>query len=711
MSPNQNTVELELQPASIEKLLSPRSIAIVGASAKPGAAGNTIIKNLENFEYTGDIYLVNKNRTEIEGRPCLASIDELPEGIDCVVLCVPYTAAVESVKACARRKARSVMIFAAGFAEAGEEGKRAQKEITEIGLEHGMLIAGPNCMGLTNFVENVPLTFAPGLKKTEVKTDHSLCVLTQSGGMMSNLRETAQARGISLSYAISTGNEAMVGVEDYLSFLVDDNQTKIIAMYMEQVRRPKLFLRLAAQARQRGKAIVLLHPGRSEASREAAQSHTGSLVGDFTVIKTHLEHEAVIMVETMEELVDVAWFLTHFDQPPVNGTAILTDSGALKGFALDYCDTVGLEIPKLSEAAKLSLEKVLPEFSTPDNPLDVTAQVLSNLSLYPQTAKPLMDDPRIGSLIIVVLPGSPSISLAKARAFLPLIKTSEKPIAYVVMGEGSELSDDLITEMKESGIPFFRSPERAMRALAVVTKYGKCLTRVGQENVDTAQQPQPLPMSGVLPEYVGKEYFSKVGIPVPPGILAKTIEEAKQAARQIGFPIALKAQSSLLAHKSDIGGVLVNIKSEEELVEAWSDLEQNIKLARPDLRLDGVLVEKMGGRGIEMVVGARRDQDWGPIVMVGLGGIWIEVLKDVRFLSPHLAEPFIEQEILALKSADLLRGARGAQPADVEALTKVVAKVGKLMVSNPGILEIDINPLMVYPKGQGVLALDALIVT
>jgi acetate---CoA ligase (ADP-forming) len=711
VSLNQNTVELEIQPASIKKLLSPRSIAIVGVSATPGSAGNTILKNLKRFNYNGEIHLVNKKRAEIEGQPCVSSIDDLPKGIDTVVLCVPYTAVVDSVKACARRKAGSVMIFAAGFAEVGEEGKLAQAQITEIGQKNGMMIAGPNCMGLTNFVNNVPLTFAPGLKKTEVKNNSSLCILAQSGGMMSNLREIAQARGISLTHAISTGNEAIAGVEDYLAYLVEDEPTKVIAMYVEHIRRPKLFLELSVQAREKGKTIVLLHPGKSEASREAAQSHTGSLVGDYTVIKTLLEQEAVVMVETMEELVDVSWFLTSFEKPPVEGAAILTDSGAVKGFALDYCDSIGLSLPELTETTKESLVKLLPEFSSATNPLDVTAQVLRDMSLYTSTARCLLDDSQIGSLIIVVLPGSPHIALTKVRAALPAISGTTKPTVYVVMGEGSPLQEEVVTELMENGIPFFRSPERAMRALATLTKYGNTLKKVNSLGPQAIIKTPILKTKGVIPEYAGKEYFAEVGIPVPKWVLAKELDGALEAARSIGFPVVLKAQSSQLAHKSDVGGVIVGIKDESELTEAWTTLHSNIRAARPDLKLDGVLVEKMGEKGIEMVVGARRDSEWGSIVMVGLGGIWIEVLKDVRFMSPKLTEEYIEQEILALKSADLLKGARGSEPADIKALSKVVAKVGQLMNSVPEIEEVDINPVIVYPEGQGVLALDALIVT
>ncbi|WP_408007973.1 CoA-binding protein [Pseudalkalibacillus sp. A8] len=272
----------------VEYLLKPKSIGIVGVSTKKGSAGLRVLNYLKNFQYEGNVHIVSRSQDDIEGISCLKSIDELPKGIDTVVLCVPQSAVVESVEACARRDAKSVMVFAAGFAEAGDEGILAQQKLREIYHETGVFVGGPNCMGLTNFVSPVPLTFAPGLKMPPVSAP-GLGILTQSGGMMSSIRETSQARGIPLTYAISTGKEVVVGVEDYLDYLIEDQNTKSIAMYVEHIRRPQLFLSLAKKARKENKPIILLHPGKSNASREAAQSHTGSLAGDYTVIETLLK--------------------------------------------------------------------------------------------------------------------------------------------------------------------------------------------------------------------------------------------------------------------------------------------------------------------------------------------------------------------------------------------------------------------------------------
>jgi acyl-CoA synthetase (NDP forming) len=423
-----------------------------------------------------------------------------------------------------------------------------------------------------------------------------------------------------------------------------------------------------------------------------------------------LEHEAVIMVDTMEELLDVSYLLMMFDKSPTQGTAILTDSGAFKGYALDFCEETSLPLPALSPETQKELSQILPGYTSASNPLDITAQALIEMNIYSDSARALLNDPVVGSLLVSVLPGSPKVGLMKGHALLPAIANASKPVVYVVLGEGAPLADELVTELASHRIPLFRSAERAMKALAIVTQHGRRLEKTSRLKPQGNVKIPALPHRGVLSEHIGKQYLKEAGINVPLSGLATTLEQALDRAKQIGYPVVLKAQSAQLAHKSDVGGVIVGIKNEQELEAAWERLQENIRTARPDIVLDGVLVEQMAQQGIEMVVGARRDSQWGPIVMVGLGGIWIEVLKDVRFVPPDLDPVLIVEEILKLRSAPLLRGARGAEPADVEALANVVSLVGQLMKQTPELKEIDINPLMVLPEGKGVIALDALIV-
>lgn len=696
---------------TVERLLQPQSIAIIGISSNPGSVGRSVLSNLRYFNYKGDIFLVSRSLDEVDGIKCYPTIDDLPSSIDVAVLCVPVSAAIDTVQACARRQVRAVVAFGAGYAEAGESGRAVQEAVVDIARSNGMLVLGPNCMGLTNFVHSMPLTFAPGLKKTVVEDQPAVALLTQSGGMMSNIREICQARGLAISYAISTGNEAVVGVEDFLDYLVQDQQTKVITMYVEQIRRPQVFLRLAEQARRMGKVIVLLHPGRSESSREAAKTHTGSLVGDVAVIQTLVENAGVLMVETIDELVDVSWLLAWFQASPKKGAAILTDSGALKGFSLDFCESVNLQLAALSLETHQSLDQILPAYTTASNPLDITAQALTEPEIYTNTAELLLDDPGVDALVVAVLPGSPAVGLKKALAIFSALESSQKPVVFVVVGEGAPLATELHHELRQRRIPLFRSLERTLRALADVMRFGARADRPSTVQVQVDIRPIDLPRIGVLPEFEGKTYAAQMGIPVLPGKLCKDVDQAVEAAQSIGYSVVLKAQSQALTHKSDIGGVIIGIESESQLRTAWKTIHSNIEGVCPDVTLDGLLLEAMSPPGVEVVVGAKRDEKWGPVVMVGLGGIWIEALKDVRLLPPNLPEQYIVEELLQLRASSLLRGARGAEPADVEALAKIVSCIGREMSRNPRLQEIDINPVMVYSAGKGAMALDVLVVT
>lgn len=696
----------ERSPLPVARLLRPRSIAIVGISPSAGSAGAGVLANLERFNYGGEVHLVSRNRTEVGGRACVSSIDDLPEGVDAVVLALPRGGVVEAVQACARRCAGAAMIFASGFAEAGAQGAELQSAITQLAGAAGMLVGGPNCVGLTNFIDGIPLTFAPAFPAPPL-AGRALAIVAQSGGMMANLRSACVARGVSVAYAISTGNEAVLGIEDYLAEMIGDDRVSVIGLFVEHIRRPQLFLELAARARAVAKPLVMLHPGRSAAAREAALSHTGALSVNFEVMKMRVEREAVVWVETLEELVDSCEILTRFAAPPVAGAAVLTDSGAFKGFAIDFCETEELELPMLAPQTCAALAPVLPEFASASNPLDITAQGILNPQLYGDCARALLSDAASGSLVVSILPGSPAIGLAIGRSILPALAASSRPVAYAVMGGETPLSEDLLTEIRAARLPFFRSPERAIRAMARVTTYGRRLASRRTAPPPAVLAGAELPEPGVLPEYKAKIWLSRFGIPMPQGALAHDAAQAVRLAAKLGYPVVLKAQASALPHKSDAGGVITGIASEAELRAAWDDLHRQVGGARPNLRLDGALIETMAAPGIEMVVGARRVAGWGPVLMIGLGGIWVEILKDVRLLPAELDVLEIESEILKLKAASLLGGARGGTASDVRAVAQTAATLGALMCALPGLEEIELNPLRVY--AQGVLALDALV--
>jgi acyl-CoA synthetase (NDP forming) len=688
--------------SGLARLMRPRTVAIVGATPEPGTIGGAVLANLERCSYQGNIHLVSRRAKEINGRPCVAAIDELPDGIDAAVLVVPQQAVVDAVAACGRRGIGGAVVFASGFAEVGESGRAEQERLVQAARASGVRILGPNCIGFTNFADGVALTFETIAPET-IAERPAVGVVTQSGALAGGLRIALSAKALGVSYAVSTGNEADLTAEDFVAFLLDDPQTRAVALFVEQIRRPQTFLSLAAHARSLRKPIILLHPGKTVRARSSAITHTGALAGDYAVMAALLRHAAVVLVDTIDELIDAADLLARAS-PPTGGAGIITNSGAIKGFALDFAETIGLDIPPPSPATRAALQAALPAFASPDNPVDVTAQVIKDLGIWTRAASALAADPAIGSIAMLALPGAPKQAIEKGRAVLSAMVASGKPAVVAALGDESPIPAEFYSMFRERGITVFRSPERTLRALAHATHYGRALAT---PSVTAASISTPaLPNHGTLPEYTSKAYLAALGISIPKGKLARDLYDAKAVVSEIGYPVVLKAQSSALSHKSDRGGVILAIESVEALVSAWDEMQT----AMTGITLDGILVEQMVKGGLEMIVGARRDPGWGPVVMVGLGGIFVETLEDVRLMPARLSKERIMEECYQLKGAAMLRGPRGRPAVDVEALADVVLRVAAAMTARPEITEIDINPLSVLPAGQGAIALDTLIV-
>ncbi|HEX3971124.1 MAG TPA: acetate--CoA ligase family protein, partial [Stellaceae bacterium] len=565
-----------------------------------------------------------------------------------------------------------------------------------------------NCLGLVDFVHRIPLTFSQQLGPV-LDVESGVVVVAQSGGLAGVVRVALRAKGIPVTCWVSTGNEAVLGLEDYAGYLLEEKTTQVVACFAEQIRKPQRFLEVAGRARELGKPIVLLHAGKSAAAQESAKSHTGAMVGDYAVMETVLAHSAVLKVDTLEELIDVSELMFRFPVPPTKGCAMVTDSGAVKGMTLDLCDALGLDLPPLTPALEKQLQAELPEFVGASNPLDLTAQAITHLDMYAKTIGPLLAEDRYGSLVLTaIISSATDYALAKGRASLKPLIGATKPVIYAMLGDEAEVPDKLIPEARAANVPFFRSPERAFRALAKVTAYGRALEKAKQHKPAAPFNTPPLPGYGTLTETVSKQYLAACGMTMPQGRLATSFAEAREIAQSLGFPLAAKLQSPEAAHKSDIGGVILRIYDQHFLEVAWQKL-QHIARER-GLKLDGVLIEKMAPPGIEMILGARRDPQWGPVLAVGIGGIFAEAIADIRILPVGLDASEIEAELRQLRGAKLLAGMRGAKPADVKALAQTVAQLGAIMQAEKRIVEIDINPLAVFAEGEGVLALDALIV-
>ncbi|HUK61410.1 MAG TPA: acetate--CoA ligase family protein [Stellaceae bacterium] len=706
------TATTRWEVAAVESIVRPRSIAIIGVSSRAGSAGHMVLANLVQNEYRGDIHLVGRNLASLEGRPCLPSVDELPEGVDLAVLTVPAGAVAESVAGLVRRKTTSAITFASGFAEMGEDERARQQEIGAAARAGRLALVGPNCLGYTNYVDGLCIGFMgfPRVKRLEPAAGPGVAVVAQSGGMGGHVVGGLEARGVACSYLVTVGNEAGIGLAEFIEYLAHDPATGVILAYGEQIRQPANFLAAAAAARAAKKPLVLLHPGRSARAQAAARSHTGALTGDHAAMRTVVRRAGVVFVETLEEMIDVGHILLRYPAPPVKGTSVLTFSGALCAIAQDYCDTLGLDLPPMSAPQKDALRPQLETFNPPENPLDLGTIPAWKPDLVRLGAAALTSDPANGSLIVSIPGHSSAVGVQWVERLVEGVGGSPKPMVLVLQNETSPLSAEVARVVEKNRIVLLRSPERAFRAMARLTEYGRGLA--ASRPVPRAKPFAGLPSlaPGMAAEWRGKEILRAIGIPVPPGALARSPAEARAIASRVGYPVAAKAQAAALAHKTEAGGVILGIADAAALDAAWDRLHANVARAEPGLALDGALIEAMGAPGLELALGAHRDPAWGPIVMVGLGGVWIEALGDVRLLAPDTPEDAIVAELGRLKAAKLLGDFRGRGPVDVAAVARAAALVGRLMMTQPEITEIDINPLVAHRDGHGVTALDALIV-
>src|ERR1700678_3201236 len=711
MTSNVSADRRRASSAGITSLRRPRSVAIIGVSAKPGSAGRVVLELLGNNKFSGPIYLVGRSTADIDGHKVLASVDELPEGVDLAVVTLPAGAVREAVEGCARRKVKVAVIFASGFAEVGSDGVSEQDRIGEIARAGRVALVGPNCLGFMNFaVGFAAVFFSPQpTPRLPEGTTGAVAIVAQSGGLGSHLQSGLNARGVPVSCWISTGNEAGLGLADFIQYLLDEPVTQVIALYAEDIRRPQEFIDIAGEAWRRGKPIVMLHPGRGARAKEAARSHTGALTGDHAVMRTLVEHAGVVVVDNLDELMDVSEILARFPNPSKGELGILTFSGAFCGIAHDFCEDIGVRLPPLSRETLDQLTPILPAFLPPKNPLDLGTQTIQQPELLQTCVDALLLDPAIGGLLISIPAASPRHSVIYVEGIAAASKTSPKPVALAILGDGSPLSPDFMAVVRKNNIVLSRSSDRTMRAMGKVIGYGNRNAALAARKA----MPVAIPElgAGAQPEWLGKKVLAALGIATPAGELARTVEAAVAVADRIGYPVAMKAQAAKLEHKTESGGVMLGVANAEDVRSAWKTLHDNVARAQAGLKLDGVLVEAMSPRGLELVVGARRDPRWGPVVMVGLGGVWVEALGDVRLMPPDFTEDEIVEELGKLKTAKLLQGFRNSPPVDVKAVAAAAAAVGRLMRARPDIAEVDVNPLMVHAAGHGATALDALIIT
>ena len=690
---------------SIFPFFNPKGVVIVGASADPAKLGWSIARNMLRSGYAGSIHFVNLKGGELFGRPIYRSAAEVPDPVDLAVLIVPAAATPAALTEAAGRGIRAVIISSGGFREAGPEGAALESECLEIARKHKMRLIGPNCIGLID--NHLPLDTSFVTLPPPPKGD--LALISQSGAVCGLIIDWAREQGFGFSRLLSLGNQADITETDMLSGVVEDENTRAITFYIESIRDGRRFVEEAAKAVRR-KPLVAMKVGRSLSGQRAAASHTGALAGAESAYGAAFRRAGVLQAGTIEEMFDWAVALAACPLPRGRRIAILTNAGGPGVIASDALEANRLTLAEFTPETLAGLAALLPSAASLHNPVDILGGATSEM--YASSLRFLLGDPGVDGVLVIVPPPPVDTAEMDAEAMIPLIQASSKPVVVALMGgktiyKAAEL-------FRLARIPEYRFAERAVSALAALVKRAEFLGKAEEsprtwKNIDPqaakAALTEARPDSFLDPEAADR-LMAAYGIPTAPVKLARTETEAAEIATQLGFPVVLKIASPDIPHKSDVGGVLLNIQTAEEARLGFRSVTGGARLAKPEARLEGVQVQRMLVSGQEVIIGARRDPQFGPLMMFGSGGVEVEGLKDVAFslapLLPSDAEWMLERTWAGRK----LAGFRSIPPADAGAVKEIIQRLAQLAFDLPEISEIEINPLHALAPGQGAVAVD-----
>lgn len=689
--------------STLTPLLAPRSVAIVGASADVKRIGGRPIHFLTAGGFQGEIYPVNPNRAEIQGIKCFASAADLPEVPDVALIAVPAPSVLGALDDLGRLGVRGAIIFSAGFAEVGEEGERQQEEIARIGRQYGMRLIGPNCLGVFNSSIGYYGTFTAALD-SGWPIKGRIGIASQSGGYGAHLFTTARNRGIGASRFVTTGNEVDVTVGDVIGWMAEDEDTDVIAVYAEGIHEADRFISALETARAARKPVIVMKAGRSDLGSAAAKSHTASIAGNDAVTDAVLREFGAYRARTTEELLDIAHTATRRIYPVDNSLGIFTISGGAGVLASDVAESIGLSVPEMPAAAQQELLDMV-SYSATRNPVDCTGQWANDMSLIRRFMGKMVEEGGYQSILGFFSSVGGSGRAPELREELKAVISEHPDRLYIL----SVVADkERVREYEADGSIVHEDPSRAVVAAAAMGQIGRAFAR-------PAGAPAPKLASFRLPsatpsEAEAKRLLSESGIECAPEKVCLSADDAVAAAASIGFPVVMKIVSPDILHKSEIGGVLLDVASEKAVRDGFDTLMTRAKSAVPGARLDGVLVAKQLTGGVECILGIQRDPVFGPVAMFGLGGIFVEILQDVVLRRCPFGEDVAEEMIRSIRGAPLLLGARGRKSADIKALAGMLSRLSVYAdMAGPTLSSIDLNPVIVLEEGKGAYAVDAVI--
>ncbi len=695
---------------NLDKLLKPKSMAVIGASERDGFGGDVCRNILGYMDNLDRVYFVHPKRDSVFGHKCYPSVEAIDDTIDLAVICTSKKIAPLNLREVHAKGCRDVVLYASGYRETQkEEDKQDERDLVALCSELGMNLMGPNCGGFANFIDNVQaFAFVVG----ERNRKGNIGLLSQSGQVCVVLMDSPV---MNYSYIISAGNSSVVRMEDYIDFLVDDPDTKVVSIYLEGVQKPAQFVNSLKRAAEKRKPVVILKTGRSEKGRQVASSHTGSLAGSDKTYDAIFKKFGVIRVNDMVELIAVSNLLATLHELPAGpNLAAMNISGGETGISADVGSLYGLSFPDFTPRTTAALKELLPGFATVNNPLDMTASLAYDTENLTKAMEAIMDEEHIDMLVmgmtIPVVVSDPANEIMTRACELVREHGYKKPIVAVPSTEDTR-NPDYLARLHACGIPILPPVTYASRILSyladfITYDYSAISPETAVPDADGSGQ------STVLSEHESKLMLKKAGISVDPGVIAKTADEAASWAKNNGYPVVMKIESRDIPHKSEAGGVFLNIRDEAGVRETFAKLIANAEAYKADARINGVLMQNMMPSGVEVILGVNNDPQFGPMLMVGLGGVFVEVFKDVALYPAPVNKAEAMSMLKGLRAYKLLTGYRGAKPCDLEALTDCMVAVSRFAAENKNNLkELDINPLFVYEQGKGFGIADALIIT
>lgn len=695
---------------NLNKLLKPTSVAVIGASEKEGFGGDVCRNILSYVEDRSHVYFIHPKRDSVFGVPCYKSISDVPENVDLMVICTSQKTVIPLLQEGAKKGVGGAVVFASGYGEVGTaEGKQNEAELIAAAKELDIAVMGPNCAGFVNYIDNVQ-AFAFISAKRDRKG--SVGVVSQSGQLCLSMMDDP---GMRFSYNISAGNGKIVQMEDYMDFLVDDEDTKVVSIYIEGVKNADKFAAVLKKAAEKRKPVVILKAGRSAKGGAIAASHTGSLSGSDASFDAVLKKFGAIRVDDLEELIAMSLMLSTMKRMPEKATfASMNLSGGETGICADVGSLNGIEYPDFTEETLKKLKEQLPSYASPNNPLDMTASLSYDADLYAGALRTVMDDPNIGMVLIgytlLLEIADPCIHyMYKGIEKVVQEKGGNcKPIAMIPFAENTR-NPEYQEKLFQIGVPVLPPPVYAFKLLRHLADF--IAYEPETKTLELAVGHPESQETQALSEHESKLELKTYGVPVPDEVIVTSKEEAAQFAKDHPGPLVMKIESADILHKSDVGGVKLNVCGPEAAEKAYEEIMESVTAKRPDAHINGILTVPMLDAGVEIIIGVNNDPQFGPMIMVGMGGVFVEVFKDVALYPAPLKEEEALEMLKSLKSFKLLNGYRGTEKCDIKALCQTIVAISNYAQANKDVLkELDINPLFVYPEGKGVGVADALIV-